>query len=646
MPEKGAMSWPSSSKQSPLLQWRLALLTALVLVGMVLIWSMDATTMKNLVEATKSQQGYFTTKVSTFANNLAQNHENVEVSTAPSVVNQTQKETNSTQLKPEIDSQNPVNDSTAPIVVNQTQKETNLAQKETNLTQLKPESDSQNPVNDTQYETLSDQNSTGVSVIPAMLNWVSANLEPDVTKSLLAKWLAPGGEPCRDARTVGIAIPGLDGKDLVELSAGEIYEFGFQALDENKKPRCLGGDYFETDLSGESWKSRPVVKDFGNGSYSLSLQVHPDFVGSYNLTIILLFRHFEGLKFSPNRFAYDREIRRIPIRFNKGSAQLPELQVCKESDFGRDVWAGRWTRHGKNDKCEISQDGRYRCLSPSFPCQSPWCNGSLGSLESNGWVYSTHCSFRLFSADSAWNCLNNRWLFFWGDSNHVDSIRNILNFILDMPEVLSVPRRFDMHFTNPKDPSQKVRITSLFNGHWNETQNYQGLNSLKDEGFRNLIKKYFSEEKVPDTIIMNSGLHDGVFWSNIRSFSAGASYAASFWVEIMDSIRQRGLVVPKVFYRTTIATGGYARTLAFNPNKMETFNWILVEKLKQAGILTGVIDNFDMTFPWHFDNRCNDGVHYGRAPAKAKWRDGLIGHHYFVDLMLDHIVLNVLCPTR
>ncbi|XP_050373926.1 uncharacterized protein LOC126791511 [Argentina anserina] len=634
MPEKqGAMSWPSSSKPSPpVLQWRLGLVTALVLVGMVLIWNLDATTVKDLVEATKSQQGYLTTKVGAFSNNIAQNHENLEARTAHIVVNQTQKGTNLTQLNTQTGSQNPVNETQNGSVSDQ------------NLTGVSVVP--QNPMIETQNGPVSDQNSTVVSVVPASLNWVSAYIEPNVTKSLLAKWLAPGGEPCRVTKTVEIAIPGLDSKDLIELSAGEVYEFGFQALDETKQPRCLGGDYFETDLSGESWKSRPVVKDFGNGSYSVSLQVHPDFMGDYNLTIILLFRHFEGLKFSPSRFAFDRELRRIPIRFYKGSAQIPELQVCKESDFGRDVWTGRWTRHGKNDECEISHDGRYRCLSPSFPCQSPWCDGSLGALESNGWVYSTHCSFRLFSADSAWKCLNNRWLFFWGDSNHVDSIRNILNFILDMPDVKSVPRRFDMVFTNPKDPSQNIRITSLFNGHWNETQNYQGLNSLKDEGFRNLIKKYFSEDRVPDTIIMNSGLHDGIYWSNIRSFSVGASYATSFWVEIMESIRQRGLVVPKVFYRTTIATGGYARTMAFNPNKMEAFNWILVEKLKQAGILSGVIDNFDMTFPWHFDNRCNDGVHYGRAPAKAKWRDGLIGHQYFVDLMLDHILLNVLCATR
>ncbi|VVA31307.1 PREDICTED: ZEAMMB73_Zm00001d019724 [Prunus dulcis] len=621
MPEKG-LSWPSSQpwspspRSGPLLHWRVGVLTALVIVGMVVIWSVDATTMQSFVEATRSRQTYLVTKVSALTN-LAQNHENGELSSFHIAANHTNNQTKVTQFKTHFDSHDPVNLSRS--------------------------------------ESLSEPNSTGVSVkldinqtqpvVPANLSWVSAGLEPNVTKNLLARWLATGGQPCRASKTVEIAIPDLDGRDLIELPAGEIYEFGFRALSDDKKPRCLGGDYFETDLSGDSWKSRPVVKDFGNGSYSVSLQIHPDFVGLYNLTIILLFRHFEGLKLSPHRFVYDRELRKIPIRFTKGSAKLPELHTCKESDFGRDIWTGRWTRHAKNDACEISDDGRYRCLAPNFPCPSPWCNGSLGLLESNGWVYSAHCSFRLFSADAAWNCLKNRWIFFWGDSNHVDSIRNILNFILDRPDIPAVPRRFDMNFTNPKDPSETVRITNIFNGHWNETQNYQGLNSLQNEGFRNLIKNYFSEDTVPDTIVMNSGLHDGVKWSNIRSFINGASNAASFWVEVMESIRQRGLAVPRVIYRTTVATGGYARALAFNPSKMEAFNWVLLDKLKEAGILSGVIDNFDMTFPWHFDNRCNDGVHYGRLPAKMKWRDGMIGHHYFVDLMLDHILLSALCAS-
>lgn len=624
MKERGA-NWVSPNPRlpwsSPLLQWRFGLLTALVLAGMAVVWSIDGCTVKSFLEAWRSGQDFLTAKVS--SNTTATSQANL------------------TQIHGGYGGSLVQNSSTALI---------NHTQKETNLTQLSSHFSSQTPLNLTKYEPLLSQNSSHVSTKKdqntSYLNWVSADLEPNVTSNLLSRWLTPGGEPCKDSKTLEISIPGLDNSEgLIELPAGEIHEFGFQALDGDKKPLCLGGDYFETDLSGDSWKSRPLVKDFGNGSYSVSLQVHPDFVGTYSLTIILLFRHFEGLKFSPSRFAYDRELRKFRMKFYKGSsfAQLPELQFCKESDFGRDIWSGRWTRHGKNDRCEISNDGRYRCLAVDFPCQNPWCGGSLGSLESNGWVYSTHCSFRLFSADSAWNCLKNRWIFFWGDSNHVDTIRNILNFVLDLPDISAVPRRFDMNFSNPKDPSQTVRITSIFNGHWNETQNYQGLNSLRDEGFRNLVKKYFSEDSVPDTVIMNSGLHDGIFWSTIRAFSKGANYAAAFWAEVLESVRLRGLKAPKVFYRTTIATGGYARALAFNPSKMEAFNWVLLEKLREAGVVSGVIDNFDMTFPWHFDNRCNDGVHYGRAPAKMKWRDGQIGHQYFVDLMLAHVLLNALC---
>lgn len=481
-------------------------------------------------------------------------------------------------------------------------------------------------------------------------SWMSVEMEPNLTSTLLSRWLAPaGGEPCRDARATNVSIPGLDrvgGEAVVELSAGPVHEFVFFSLDDAGNRRCLGGDYFETDLSGPGWKSRPPVTDRGDGSYSMRLQVHPDFAGDYNLTVVLLFRSFEGLKFSTVRFAFRQEVRSVPIRFYRAAASLPPLQLCRAGDFqSRDVWSGRWTRHGQNDQCTISHDGRYRCLDPGFPCREPWCRGRLGSLESNGWVYSSHCSFALFPQDSAWRCLRGRWLFFWGDSNHVDTIRNLLNFVLGLPEVKSVPRRFDSVFTNPRNPAESVRITSLFNGHANETMNYQGLYSLRDDAFRRLVRGYFSEEdRVPDAVVLNSGLHDGVYWRSLRAFEEGAEYAASFWEDVMRGIRERGKTVPPVFYRTTVATGGYARSMAFNPQKMEAFNGVVVEKLRGRGLLTGgVVDDFDMTFPWHWDNRCSDGVHYGRAPAKARWSDGEVGHQYFVDLMLVHVLLNAFC---
>ncbi|KAK7332279.1 hypothetical protein VNO80_29029 [Phaseolus coccineus] len=606
------------------INWRFGLLTALVLGGMVVVWTVDGFTVRSVVKAWSWRYGQDSFSLrSHFPNSTLSLHQNLtfsDCSFSCSPLSLDQNQTNVTTL---FDSQNHVN-----ITLSEFSETVSAKNSSSSSSAVSDELDK---------KTLVKPELKGLST------WLSSELEPNLTSSLLARWLAPGGEPCKDSKTVRISMPGLDDGKLIELSAGEVHEFFFQALDDSGKPRCLGGDYFETDLSGDSWKSRPPVKDFSNGSYSISLQVHPDFVGVYNLTVILLYRHFEGLKFTPWRFVYDRVVWSVAIGFYSSIAQLPELETCKASDFGKDVWSGRWTRHGKNDDCIIGNDGRYRCLALDFPCKEPWCDGSLGVLESNGWVYSTHCSYKMYSAESAWKCLKNRWIFFWGDSNHVDTIRNMLNFVLDLPEIHSVPRRFDMNFSNPKDPSQTVRITSIFNGHWNETQNYLGLDSLRDEGFRNLLKKYFSEGTIPDTVIMNSGLHDGVHWRNIRAFSVGADYAASFWRDVMMTVKQRGLAWPRVFYRSTVATGGYARSLAFNPYKMEVFNGVLIEKLRKADIITGVIDDFDMTFPWHFDNRCNDGVHYGRAPAKMKWRDGKIGHQYFVDLMLAHVLLNALC---
>ncbi|CAA6654131.1 unnamed protein product [Spirodela intermedia] len=412
---------------------------------------------------------------------------------------------------------------------------------------------------------------------PPLGGWISVELEPNLTSMLLFRWLTPGGEICRDARTTNISIPALDAG-----SGG----FAIFSLYDGGGRRCLGGDYFETDLSGARWKARPPVKDHGDGSYAIRLQVHPDFAGEYNLTVVLLFRSFEGLRFSTERFAFRRELRRIPIRFRRPQAAAgsspEELRPCRAADFrSRGAWSGRWTRHAGNDSCAVARDGRYRCLDPGHPAQQRL--GLLGALLLPG----VHAGDRLAVPAGAVALL-------LGDSNHVDTVRNMLNFVLGLPEVQSVPRRFDGRFTNPSNSRQWVRITSVFNGHWNETQNYQGLHSLRDDGFRALVRSYFEEDGgAPDAVVLNSGLHDGVYWRSIRAFAEGAEYAAAFWEEVLGGLWARGKALPAVFYRTT---------------KMEAFNGVLVEKLRARGLLTGgVIDQFDMTFPWHWhwDNRCS-----------------------------------------
>ncbi|XP_074294638.1 uncharacterized protein LOC141622495 [Silene latifolia] len=477
-----------------------------------------------------------------------------------------------------------------------------------------------------------------------IIEWVSVELEPNYSSNLLARWLAPGGEPCKDSQTNEIEFLNIDDKKIISLSTGIVHEIYFRALDGQGNPHCQGGDYFEIDIAGESWKSRPPLRDYDNGTYSFTLQVEPHYTGNYTLRIILLFNHFKGLSFSPTRFAIDKQLRNLQIIFTWTESKLPELEKCRKSDFMRGIWAGRWTRHGRNDTCEIDEDGRYRCLDSNYPCSNPWCHGSLGVLESNGWVYSAHCSFKLFLGFDAWNCLNKRWIFLWGDSNHIDTIRNVMFFILDVA-IPPISRRFDLNITNPRDESQWVRITNVFNGHWDDKSNYLGLNSLSNEGYRNQLKDYFSGTVVPDIVLFNSGLHDGVHWPNIRRFIRGAEYAANFWKEVIEGVKKRGQNVPNFIFRSTITAGGYARTLAFNPNKIEAFNGVLLEKMRATGIVTGIIDSFDMTWAWHYDNRCNDGVHYGRFPAKLKWRDGEIGHQYFVDLMLGHVLLNAICDS-
>ncbi|KAK4425732.1 hypothetical protein Salat_1767200 [Sesamum alatum] len=595
MPEKAAnFAWVLRSTNTMVLGWLKMILMVGTFLGILIVWRIDG------FNANIFQKGFLVMKLKD-----------------SEILSQQQADLNLTHQTPAKTHENNLDSTLDPI----------------NLAQFCP----QVPENLTKNQA---SNSTST---PIVLPWISAEFEANYSSNLLTRWLTPGGEPCKDSRTVDIRVLDLDGNNNIELSTGDVHEFVFQALDDSGMPHCLGGDYFETDLSGEKWKSRPPIRDLGNGTYTFSLQVHPDFAGDYNLTIILLFRHYEGLKFSPARFVFDRVLRVVPIKFHKSASQLQEIRQCKKSDYSKDVWSGRWTRHARNDSCPISDDGRYRCQEPSFLCQHPWCDGPLGLLESNGWVYSTHCSFKLFSTEEARNCLNNRWIFWWGDSNHCDTIRNILNFILDVHDVLVVPRVFDMNITNPRNPSQVVRFTSIFNGHPNATGNYQGLNSLINPEYRQMLKGYFSQDVIPDTIIMNSGLHDGVYWSNIRSFVGGANYAATFWAEVVKEVRERGVVPPEIIYRTTVATGGYARSLAFNPHKMEAFNGIVLDKLRQHGVLDKVIDDFDMTYPWHYDNRCNDGVHYGRAPLKMKWRDGQIGHQYFVDLMLGHVLMNALC---
>lgn len=127
------------------------------------------------------------------------------------------------------------------------------------------------------------------------LDWIRFPDQEEETETLLQRLAENGTKLCHAAATARIVGLGLEIDRPVELRAGIVHRFVFTAYDEKGEPRCSGGDYFETDLSGSSWKSRPPVADLGNGSYSMSLQVDPRFAkGLYRLKIVLLFGNYNA----------------------------------------------------------------------------------------------------------------------------------------------------------------------------------------------------------------------------------------------------------------------------------------------------------------------------------------------------------------
>ncbi|KAL3692429.1 hypothetical protein R1sor_006080 [Riccia sorocarpa] len=470
---------------------------------------------------------------------------------------------------------------------------------------------------------------------------------------------------CHNVRTKTGRIVGLPGVQLsqkeeagdganggsIRLEAGPVYEFQIVSVDEDDRPRCQGGDYYETDLSGPTWKSRPPIVDHQNGTYTVRLQMEPRFAGVYELRIILMFSNFHGFHKRPERWARIEEVAVIRVEFTVPESSVGSippvlpLPKCERKHFvDRKYWSGRWTREKYTEDCDYSRYGRWICVNESLPCQAPWCDGTVGTLESNGWVYSAHCAFKIFTKEEAWKCLDKKWLFFWGDSNHIDTIRNLLNFVLGFDHsVKFLDRRMDETFYAPgSDNATYVRITSMFNGHSNVTKNYEGLFSIHNKEFADQCRSYFTGETAPDFMFMNSGLHDGVFWRDMGDFlTRGVDYTIDFWTNIWNNMKARR---PDVLYRTTVTTGGKARNESYNPQKMEWMNHVIVDRLSSLNLERfQIIDGFDYTYPWHYDHKTNDGVHYGRPPSKSKWAGGNLGHRYFVDLMLVHMLLNAIC---
>ncbi|XP_024544367.1 uncharacterized protein LOC112351196 [Selaginella moellendorffii] len=488
---------------------------------------------------------------------------------------------------------------------------------------------------------------TTTSSIPTSSSSSSSSSSSFPSKVLLQRLSENGTRECHNVSTAAAILFGLpraENEGEVTLSTGVLHKLWIVSYAGDGSRRCFGGDFFETDLSGPNWKSRPPVTDVGDGSYLVELKVDDEFAGPYTFKAILLFPNFHGLDQQPDKWALKKEMFLLKIRFASRSSIFKSrpLPICSSSDFRSNTrWSGKWTRTKFNESCKLDKEGRYRCLDGNEKCDESQCSGAIASLESNGWVYSAHCKFQIWSSSEAWKCLDGKKIFFWGDSNHQDTIRNLMNFVLGFHHN-SMPRTFIANLTNPSHPSQNFTVVEIFNGHTNPNLNFLGLATLDEPLYRAYVTQEFLRGSPPDALILNSGMHDGVRCSNASQFLESATAAAQFWKTLAtgDKIKSR---TPRVIFRSTITPAGESRSMPSNPQKMEAFNQVLGDEIRRVlGKEVLLVDAYDMTFPWHYDHRYSDGGHYGRPPSLTPWYGG-IGHYYFADLMLVHALLTAIC---
>lgn len=479
----------------------------------------------------------------------------------------------------------------------------------------------------------------------------------NITGRIMDEMARNGTGPCYDQHTNSTKVIGFpENADVLTLETNVVHKFWLQSYTSTGERRCAGGDYYELDLSSPLWKSRPPSEDLQNGTYAVKFMVPDAYAGDFNFSAFLLFDAYHGLDYNGETWSIKELTVSFHIKFvtkslmTNSSSQAENLQTLERcniqrGDFERPNWTGRWSRPLANDSCTPNTEGRYpHCFPSNVPCRNPtWCSGDPQSLESLGWSYSAHCTFHIFESQEAWDCLAGRWLFFWGDSNHQDTIRNLLTFVLEINpppgrDLLHFPidRSYQNWLRNPYNLGQELRISSHYNGHPMVDANGKGLSSLEYPNYRDYLSKFFQGKRYPDTVIMNSGLHDGTNQRNVASYNKTLNMAMRYWTDLFANLTRK---MPEIVYRTTIAPAGESRGMQSNPQKMEVFNRIVTEQVQALFPEVKLVDEFDMSFPFHYDNQYSDGGHYGRPPNKDH------PHFYFVDVMLVHVLLNAICPS-
>jgi hypothetical protein len=63
-----------------------------------------------------------------------------------------------------------------------------------------------------------------------------------------------------------------------------------------------------------------------------------------------------------------------------------------------------------------------------------------------------------------------------------------------------------------------------------------GLDSLQNSTYRELLGKHFEGKAYPDTVILNSGLHDGYRFETTEEYANSVDRAIEFWGDVLGNV--------------------------------------------------------------------------------------------------------------
>lgn len=229
--------------------------------------------------------------------------------------------------------------------------------------------------------------------------------------------------------------PAPEGAPPACLALGRVHAITLRVRNESGHVvPTLGGEYFEVRFEGPAVRARPRSTDWGNGTHTIEVLLPDDplLAGStVEFSLVLLFRRWGGLGNSPWWFYDTLDHRVLPSTalftlaragacVGDEPAPAPPLLLptrsCRSVDFmAEPFWRGHWVR-----------------VPAGAACPPGACSGAPDLLPVP-WVYRLpSCYFHLFSPVEARVCLNGSHIFSSGDSNFLDTERNLLAHVLTL----------------------------------------------------------------------------------------------------------------------------------------------------------------------------------------------------------------------